>query len=245
MANYFQFSNQKIFNARDEIKKLAGENIFDLIDQFPLFACPQTMLRYIFIFSLLEEIQSIPGDICEFGTWKGATAIFIAKMLDELEPQSRRKIIVFDNFSGLPEPNLEKDGTKCLTTIGNYKGDLESMKKIISIFDLDHRIEVVQGDGTKTIPNYFNEQNPTLISLAYFDFDLYDPTMTAWKFIKNRVIPGSILVFDEGLDKDLFVGEYLAMKDIISESKGKISLEVKSNSISRMPQAILKVKKII
>ena len=242
MTNYFRFSDQNIFKARGDIKSLFGENIYDFIDHYPLFACPQTMLRYSFILSLLEDIKTIPGDICEFGTWKGATAIYIAKMLDEIEPQSSRKIIVFDNFSGLPQPNEINDGAKSFSTIGLYKGDLESMQKIISIFDLEHRIEIIQGDANKTIPEYFHKKNPTLISLAYFDFDFYDPTKTGWEYIKNRLFDGSLLVFDEGLNKDEYIGEYLAMKEIIDECRGKYTIKVKNNCYSRQPQVVLKVK---
>ena len=102
--DYKKASDQTVFQAREKIKKNFGQNIYELIDQYPLFACPQTMLRVNKNFELLKRSLKIPGDIFEFGTWRGATAIFFAKILDEIEPQSNRKIFVFDNFSGLPEP---------------------------------------------------------------------------------------------------------------------------------------------
>lgn len=199
------------------------------------------MLRFNYILSLLNLIHSAPGDICEFGTWKGATAVFIAKMLDELEPQSSRKIIVFDNFSGLPSPSQE-DGMNALGQVGNYHGDLDSLKFIIEGFDISHRIELVQGDANTTVKDYFESKSYLLISLAYFDFDLYDPTMSAWNAIKNNMNKPSIITFDEGLDQDLWVGEYKAAKEIINELKDSgRKFSVESNNISRQPQLTLRL----
>ena len=42
---------------------------------------------------IVRKISNNVGNICEFGTWKGATAILIAKLLDE-EPMTLRKVLV-------------------------------------------------------------------------------------------------------------------------------------------------------
>jgi hypothetical protein len=241
VTNYKKFSDDKVFQARDALKGRFGASLFDFVDQFPLFACPQTMLRYQYIQSLLESILGVPGDICEFGTWKGATAIYLAKMLDELEPQSSRKVIVFDNFSGLPSPS-QHDGTGAIGQTGNYHGDLESLKFIIDSFDLSHRVELVQGDANKTVPQYFAEKSYLLISLAYFDFDLYDPTIAAWNAIKSNMNKSSLIAFDEGLDQQLWVGEYKAAKEILDEiERSGRDFHVESNRISRQPQLTIRL----
>lgn len=166
LTNYKKFSDEKVFEARAALKQRFGADLFDFVDQFPLFACPQTMLRYLYIQSLLESVLGVPGDILEFGTWKGATAIYFAKMLDEYEPQSGRKVIVFDNFSGLPSPS-QQDGKSAISQTGNYQGDLESLKFIIESFDLSHRVELIQGDANHTVQQYFKEKSYLLISLAF------------------------------------------------------------------------------
>ncbi len=241
MTNYKTASDKSIFKARDLIKERFGNTLFDFIDQYPLFACPQTMLRYHYILSLLNSIHGVPGDICEFGTWKGATAVFAAKMLDEIEPQSNRKIIVFDNFCGLPKPS-DEDGINAVSQIGNYQGDVDSLEYIIDSFELSHRIELIKGDANLTVKDYFEKNSHLLISLAYFDFDLYGPTVNAWNAIKKNMSESGILSFDEGLDKELWVGEYKAVKEIIDElrSSGK-KFSVESNNISRQPQVTLRL----
>ena len=214
--NYRQFSDQNIFSARDKLKEIHGLNFFDFIDQFPLYACPQTLLRYCKIFELVKDALKIPGDICEFGTWKGSTALFIAKIINELEPQSKRKVIVFDTFKGLP-PSTDQDGDFALKQTKTYQGDKKNMENIIDVFNLSDRIQLIEGLAEDTIPKFFNENNPVLISLAYFDFDLYEPTIKAWEFIKDKLLKGSILAFDEGYDRDLWLGECKAVKEILND----------------------------
>lgn len=240
MTNYKASSDSIIFKARNAIKQLHGENVFDYIDQFPLFACPQTLLRYQYIQSLLESVLSIPGDICEFGTWRGATAVYLAKMLDELEPQSNRRIIVFDNFDGLPEPTAS-DGSNALKEVGNYRGDKNSLEQIIEAFDLSHRLELIEGDAIQTVPSYFSSNSHLLISLAYFDFDLYQPTIAAWNSIKNNISKGGVIVFDEGLDHELWPGEYKAAKEIIDQLQdSSMPFGLESNRLSRQPQLAIR-----
>ena len=239
--DYKKISDQIIFEAREKIKNKFGENIYDVIDQYPLFACPQTMLRVNKNFELLKRSLLIPGDIFEFGTWKGSTAIFLAKMLDEVEPQSNRKIFVFDNFLGLPEPS-EFDSSYAKSQVGRYKGDRESMEYLIEAFQLQRRIKLIEGDALKTIPEFFSKRKPYIISMAYFDFDLYEPTKIAWNHIKKFISKGSLLVFDEGLDRDRWSGEFKVVEEIIQDDYFKDKLIIQPNNLSRQPEIIIEIK---
>ena len=238
--DYRKLSDENIFPARKKLKEIYNKNLFEFIDQFPLYACPQTLLRYCKIYELILKALKIPGDICEFGTWKGSTALFIAKIINELEPQSKRKIIVFDTFKGLPK-STEKDGDFAINQTKTYKGDKNNMERIIDTFQLNHRIELIEGLAENTIPKYFSEENAALISLAYFDFDLYEPTMVAWKSIKDRVLRGSLLAFDEGYDGQLWAGECLAVKEILNDKEFRYELISDQNTISRWPEVIFEV----
>ena len=141
----------------------------------------------------------------------------MAKLINELEPQSKRKILVFDTFSGLPDP-VNEDGDYAKTQIGRYSGNKKSMEKMIDLYNLEHRLELIEGDACNTITEFFTEDNPALVSLAYFDFDLYEPTKIAYEHIKSRLSKGSLLVFDEGLDRDLWPGQCKVVKEILNDT---------------------------
>ena len=49
-----------------------------------------------------------------------------------------------------------------------------------------------------------------IVSLAYFDFDLYEPTLRCLELLKPRMVKGTVLAFDELNDKDS-PGETLAL----------------------------------
>jgi hypothetical protein len=92
------------------------------------------------------------------------------------------------------------------------------------------------------VPQYFAEKSYLLISLAYFDFDLYDPTIAAWNAIKSNMNRSSLIAFDEGLDQQLWVGEYKAAKEILDEiERSGRDFHVESNRISRQPQLTIRL----
>ena len=83
----------------------------------------------------------------------------------------------------------------------------------------------MQGDATETIPAYLKRQPETLVSLAIFDFDIYQPTKAALEAIKPHLFRGSVLVFDELAD-DIFPGETIALREVF---------DVTNLRVERMP----------
>ena len=61
----------------------------------------------------------------------------------------------------------------------------KELEDSIQLYDLNRslghipKIELVEGDACKTIPDYVLENEHSLISLLYLDFDLYEPTKIA------------------------------------------------------------------
>jgi predicted O-methyltransferase YrrM len=75
------------------------------------------------------------------------------------------------------------------------------------------KFELIKGDATKTIHTYLENHQETIISLAYFDFDLYKPTKECLEAIKPRLTKGSVVAFDELNDPDS-PGETLALMEV-------------------------------
>ena len=76
------------------------------------------------------------------------------------------------------------------------------------------RFKIVKGDAVKTLPAYLDAHPETVCSLAYFDFDIYKPTKECLVLMRQVLIRGSILVFDQ-LTYELFPGETIAVKEVL------------------------------
>jgi hypothetical protein len=59
------------------------------------------------------------------------------------------------------------------------------------------RTLLVQGDVRETLPRYLTDNPHTVIALAYFDLDLYEPTRDAIDAVRPYLTKGRVLAFDE------------------------------------------------
>ena len=73
----------------------------------------------------------------------------------------------------------------------------------------------------KTLPEYLSRNPETIIALAYFDFDVYEPTKICLEAIKPRLVKGSVLGFDELNDPDS-PGETLALMEVFGLNNIKL-----------------------
>ena len=105
--------------------------------------------------------------------------------------------------------------------------NLNILKKAINLFDLNrsvghiNKINIIKGDATKTIPNFYKKNKNLLISLLYIDFDIFEPTKTALDVFASSVVKGGIIVFDQ-INYDKFRGESLAFKNYFKSNKYKL-----------------------
>ena len=90
----------------------------------------------------------------------------------------------------------------------------------------------IDKDATTLNSSFFNKKK---FSLAYFDMDLYLPTLRALEAIDQNMSVGAYIVFDEG-NKKLW-SEKLAIKDFLKRNKNykKIPLDK-----IRQPDVVLK-----
>jgi hypothetical protein len=84
-----------------------------------------------------------------------------------------------------------------------------------------HKILIIKGDATKTIPRFVKKRKDFLISLLYLDFDLFGPTKTALTFFAKSVVKGGVIVFDQ-INYEKFAGETIALKEYFDSNKIKL-----------------------
>jgi hypothetical protein len=192
----------------------------------------QELGRFIVQYELFKKISHIKGSIVECGVYKGSGIMAYAKISEILEPYNfNRKIIGFDTFEGFPSVD-DKDtiNSKCLAEVGRTKPNYDTYNSIQSSIEelnktrlLNHqdKVVLVKGDAMKTIPDFLKENQHTLVSLLYLDFDLYEPTLLALREFLPRMPKGSIVAFDE-LNDHLWPGETTALLEELDLNKYKL-----------------------
>ena len=211
---------------RDNFYQLYKKNPIpkdQVLSNLGLFLNSKNLSRILFFDHLYKLNLDTQGVVMEFGVRWGQNLSIFSALRGIYEPFNRhRKIIGFDTFKGFPSIH-SKDGKSTLMKKGqldltkNYDLYLE---KILQFQETDNPIshlkkfEICKGDATKELPKYLKNNPETIVSLAYFDLDLYKPTKKCLEIIKSRLVKGSVIGFDELNDPDS-PGETLALKEAI------------------------------
>ena len=124
------------------------------------------------------------------------------------------------------------DGEFARSQSGNYAGDKQALSEIISLFQFDDVVELMIGDACQKIPEFRDANKHTLLSFAYLDFDLYEPTKIALEFIDECTSIGGVIVFDQACTQE-WPGETLAMKEFLQSTQH--NYDMISNTLSRQP----------
>jgi len=131
-------------------------------------------------FALLDHsLQSVDpgldGPYCEFGVYMGATINYIAAKTD-------RTVHGFDSFEGLPED----------WRTGYEKGRFKTpgLPAVLA------NVKLHKGWFDESLP-LWAEANPGPIAFMHLDADLYSSTKTVFDVLGDRVVPGTVIQFDD------------------------------------------------
>jgi Macrocin-O-methyltransferase (TylF) len=195
----------------------------ELLAQLGLYLNRQTLSRILFLHELYAQIVDVPGIVVELGVRWGQNLALFASFRGMEEPFNHtRRIVGFDTWSGFPEPSTE-DGGAPIASAGAYgvpEGYEDYLREVLLYHEqespLSHleKFELVKGDAVKTVPRYLEERPETVIALAYFDFDLFEPTRASLEAIRPHLVRGSVLGFDQ-LGSRQFPGETLALRETL------------------------------
>lgn len=197
----------------------------EIIQNMGLFINRMNLSRILFMSELYQKILDVHGIVVEFGVRWGQNMALYQNFRGIYEPYNyNRKIVGFDTFEGFPSVD-QKDGEK--VAVGDYKVSEnyeQYLEKVLHYHESEspishkRKFELVKGDATKTFEQYLIDHPETIVSLAYFDFDIYKPTKICLELLLKRVTKGSIIAFDE-LNCPEFPGETIAVMETIGLSK--------------------------
>jgi hypothetical protein len=178
---------------------------------------------------IFRQVINLPGCIVECGVFKGMSLLTFTKLVEILCPgDTLKRVVGFDTFEGFPNLS-EKDGQPNVQrgkVLGGWNaGDfLPTLERAIDITQRDSmiprfkRVELVKGDVCETIPAYV-QKNPGLrIALLHLDLDLYEPTLTALKYLYPLVVAGGVVLLDE-YAMDGFPGESAAFDEYFAGNR--------------------------
>lgn len=185
-----------------------------------LYVNRQLMARMLWMHELYTKIIPVPGVIMEFGVRWGQNLALWSSFRGIYEPYNyTRKIIGFDTFEGFVGTS-DKDGKADIITEGAYsvtKNYESYLDQLLNYHEQESPVahirkhELVKGDASKTIGEYLSQNPETIVSLAYFNMDIFQPTVNCLEALKGYLTKGSIIGFDE-LNCPHFPGETLALK---------------------------------
>ncbi len=218
-ATELQKENRELFL---ELYKKSPIPSNELLVNFPLYMRSSAVAKLLYINELYQLIVNTPGVIMEFGVWWGANLAIFESLRAVYEPYNyTRKVIGFDTFEGYSSI-AKQDGDGQLIVDGNYGVGSEYINYLSQVLDCHQnenvmsnvkKYELVKGDATKTIRQYLETHTETIISLAYFDMQLYKPTKECLEAIKPYLTKGSVIALDE-INCEDFPGETVALREV-------------------------------
>ncbi len=200
-------SNYKI----DPSKKWDYENGFYL-------TCETGRLgKFLNHLEIYKKILSLPGDILEFGVYKGASIMRLFAFRELLETESSRKIIGFDAFGKFPKNLTLESDLEFVDKFEDNGGDGISVEDLTNCIKAKKysNYELIPGDINVTLPKWLKEHPEKRFSLIHIDVDVYEPTKTILENAYSNLVPGGVLMLD---DWGTVEGETRAVEEFFGSS---------------------------
>jgi hypothetical protein len=202
----------------------------ELVDNLALYLRRQPLTDLLSLDALYRTILDVPGVIMEFGVHRGRHLAALTALRGVYEPYNpHRRIVGFDTFTGFPDVT-DLDTISPSARTGRFALTGHHPRHLREVLDVHEQGEhlghirrtlIVQGDVRETLPRYLTDNPHTVIALAYFDLDLYEPTRDTIKAISPYLPKGSVLAFDE-LAHAKWPGETAALRDSLGTDYGTL-----------------------
>ncbi|WP_338660811.1 TylF/MycF/NovP-related O-methyltransferase [Paraclostridium sordellii] len=209
-------------------------NSWDYENGFYLTSPVNRMGKQLAQYELYKKIVNIPGEILEFGVYKGASIIRFATYRELLENTYSRKIIGFDIFGEFPKTDNDDDN-KFIQRFEEQGGNgisKEALEDFIKNKNINN-IELIKGNVFDTLDEFLEKNKQIKISLLHLDLDVYKPTKFILEKLYERMVPGGIIVFDD-------YGTVKGATDAIDEFSKEKNKKTEKLSLCYIPSFVVK-----
>jgi hypothetical protein len=163
----------------------------DLIYQFPVYVGQVNLARFLFFYDLYKKTLNLNGHIADVGTWKGASFLFMAKMISLFEPHNSTQAHAFDWFQGM-NPGDGDDASQ----MGRYSAEYENLNNLIELQGLSNVAIVNKMDVTKELSAYFDARPWMRFKLAFIDCGIESVLESSLSHFWPRIVQGGCLILD-------------------------------------------------
>jgi hypothetical protein len=202
----------------------------ELAENSGLFLSPRTVKRMFFFNEIFCQALPVHGVVLQFGVRWGRDLATLHALRTIYEPFNATRVIVgFDTFEGFTGINA-LDGTAeivqsgMLTVSKGYEvflSEVFAQRQVVDPLPKVQRFEIHKGDAVDRLAEYLAAHPETIVALAHFDMDLYEPTKKCLELLKPYLTKGSVLAFDELLSVP-FPGETVAVREVFGLDKVRI-----------------------
>lgn len=209
-------------------------NSWDYENGFYLTSPVNRMGKQLAQYELYKKIVNIPGEVLEFGVYKGASIIRFATYRELLENTYSRKIIGFDIFGEFPKTDNDDDN-KFIQRFEEQGGNgisKEALEDFIKHKNINN-IELIKGNIFDTLDEFLEKNKQIKISLLHLDLDVYKPTKFILEKLYERMVPGGIIVFDD-------YGTVKGATDAIDEFLKEKNKKIEKLSLCYIPSFVVK-----
>tara|TARA_B100000315_G_scaffold201887_1_gene194427 strand:- start:812 stop:1522 length:711 start_codon:yes stop_codon:yes gene_type:complete len=182
--------DEDYFKYIDQLLKL-DVPVKDLIFQFPAFVGHVNLARFLFLYDLYKKTIDLNGHIADVGTWKGASFLFMAKMIKIFEPYSPTQVFAFDWFKGM-EPG--KNDVSNLTD--KYSSDFESLNRLVELQGLIDIACINQMDVTCELSDFIDERPWIRFKFVFVDCAIEKVIESSIANLWPRLVSGGVFILD-------------------------------------------------
>ena len=156
--------------------------------------------RYDIYSYVFDRYVQQPVDYLEFGVFQGASLNFA---LGKLGADS--SLYGFDSFEGLPEDWY----------YGVAKGEFRV--PCVPQF-ANSNVHIIKGWFEDSLPTFLSSTRLKRNLIIHMDADLYQPTIYVLRRLKDLIVPGVIVIFDEYW---FVIDEFRALQEFVDETGKK------------------------
>jgi len=136
--------------------------------------------------------RNVHGDVMECGSYRGATALFLA-VLGRLNNVSQ-SVSILDTFRGVDEVSAH-DVSRTGREYVAPPGQADAIRRHAAALGVADRVAIYEGQFSASFA--CAELQSRRFGMVHVDANLYQSTRDACDFVLPRMSPGAIIVFDD------------------------------------------------